>query len=78
MIRIVNKFSDETGMNFSIDKCRRLTIQRGKIIHMENIQLHIGEELKSLELNQQCKYLGKTWPLTKQPNQHSKMNIFID
>ena len=37
MIRIVNKFSDDIGMSFGIDKCIKLTIQRGKIVHMENI-----------------------------------------
>ena len=58
MIRIVNKFNDNIGMSFGVDKCKKLTIQRGKIVHMENIQLDNGEELKSLELNQQYKYLG--------------------
>ena len=45
-------------MSFDMDKCKKLTIQHGKIVHMENIQLDNGEELKSLELNQQYKYLG--------------------
>ena len=58
MIRIVNKLSDDIGMSFGIDKCKKMTIQRGKTVHMENIQLDNGEELKSLELNQQYKYLG--------------------
>ena len=58
MIRIVNKFSDDIAMSFGIDKCKKLTIQRGKIVDMENIQLDDSEELKSLKLNQQYKYLG--------------------
>ena len=58
MIRIVNKFSDDIGMSFGVDKCKKLTIQRGKIVQIENIQLDNHEELKSLELNQQHKYLG--------------------
>ena len=58
IIRIVNKFSDDIGMSFGIDKCKKLNIQRGNIVHMESIQLDNGEELKSLELNQQYKYLG--------------------
>ena len=53
MIRIVNKFSDDIGMSFGIHKCKKLTIQYGKTVHMENIQLDNSEELKSLELNQQ-------------------------
>ena len=51
MIKIVNKFSDDIGMSFGIDKCKKFTIQCGKIVHVENIQLGNGEELKSLELN---------------------------
>ena len=58
MIEIVNRFSDDIGMSFGIDKCKKLAIQRGKIVHMEIIQLDNGEELKSLKLNQQYKYLG--------------------
>ena len=38
MIRIVNKFSDDIGISFGIGRCKKLTIQRGKIVHMENIQ----------------------------------------
>ena len=51
MIRIVNKFSNDIGMSFGIDKYKKLTIQQGKIVDMENIQLDNCEELKSLELN---------------------------
>ena len=54
VMRIVNKFGDNIGMSFGIDKCKKLTIQRGKIVHMENIQID-DEELKLLELNQQYK-----------------------
>ena len=53
MIKNVNKFSDDFGMSFGIDKCKKLTIERWKIVQMEHIQLDNGEELKSLELNQQ-------------------------
>ena len=54
MMKIVNKFGDNIGMSFGIDKCKKLTIQRGKIVHMESIQID-DEELKLLELNQQYK-----------------------
>ena len=53
MIRNISQFSDDVRMGFGIDKCKKLTIQHGKIAQMENIQLNNGEELKSLELNQQ-------------------------
>ena len=58
MIKIVNKFSDNITISFGIDKCKKLTIQRGKIVQMENIYLDNVEEIKSLELKRQYKYLG--------------------
>ena len=64
MIKIINKFSDDIGMSVGIDKCEKLTIQCGKIVQMENIQLDNGEELKSLELNQQYNYFGFEKSLT--------------
>ena len=37
MIKIVNKFSEDIEMSFGVDNCKKLTIQRGKILQMENI-----------------------------------------
>ena len=58
IIKIVNKFSDNIRISFGIEKCKKLTIQRGKTVQMENIYLDNVEEIKSLELNRQHKYLG--------------------
>ena len=56
MIKNISQFSDDIRMGFGIDKGKKPTIQHGKIAQMENIQLNNGEELKSLELNQQYQY----------------------
>ena len=47
MIKIVSKFSDDIGMSFGIDKCKKLIIQPGKIVQLENIYkyLEFGESL---------------------------------
>ena len=58
MINIVKIFSDDIKMKFGIDKCNKLTIVRGKIRPSEDITLNTGEQLKSLEPNQQYRYLG--------------------
>ena len=50
---------------------KNLTIQRGKIVQMENIQLGNGEELKSLKLKQQYKFSGSGESLTTDKNQIS-------
>ena len=61
MIKNISQFSDDIRMGFGIDKCKKPTIQHGKIAQMENIQLNNGEELKSLELNQQYQYKADHW-----------------
>ena len=71
MIKIVNKFSNDIGMSFGIEKYKNLTIQRGQIVQMENIQLGNGEELKSLKLNQKYKFSGSGESLTTDKNQIS-------
>ena len=58
-------------MSFGIEKYKNLTIQRGKIVQMENIQLGNGEELKSLKLNQKYKFPGSGESLTTDKNQIS-------
>jgi len=58
MLNIVKTFSDDIKMTFGFDKCYKLTIIRGKIIGPQNIILNTGEELKSLEHDQQYRYLG--------------------
>ena len=73
MIKIVNKFSDDIRMSLGIDKCKKLPIQHGKIVQMEDIQLDNGEELKSLELNQQHKYLGFGESLTNDKTTKSSL-----
>ena len=58
MIDIVQSFSNDIKMDFGIDKCNKLTIKRGKVVPSENIDLDNGEQLKSLETNQNYRYLG--------------------
>ena len=64
MISIVKTFSDDICMQFGIDKCNKLTVIKGKVKPSEDITLNNGEILKSLESNQQYKYLGFNEKLT--------------
>lgn len=58
MIAIVKTFSDDIRMQFGIDKCNKITIDKGKVIPSENITLNNDEVLRSLEPHQQYRYLG--------------------
>ena len=58
MVNIVKTFSDDIRTKFGIDKCNKLTIVRGKIVPSDDIVLNINEYLKSIEVNQQYRYLG--------------------
>ena len=53
-----------------------LTIQCRKI-QMENIQLDNGDKLKSLELNQQCKYFeeGLIWRRSDHQQKNHQISI---
>ena len=58
IIKIVKSLSDDIKMSFGISKCKKLTIKRGKVVQSQNIQLNNGEEMESLEANQQYRHLG--------------------
>ena len=57
LVNVVKTFSDK--MTFRMSKCNKITIVRGKIALLQNdINLKSGEELKSLDNEQQYRYLG--------------------
>ena len=64
MISIVKTFSEDICMQFGIDKCNKLTVIRGEVKPADDITLSNGEILKSLEPDQQYKYLGFNEKLT--------------
>ena len=58
-LRIIEKFSKNIQMEFEIEKCATVEIRQGK-----NIQLTDSHQIRSLEIDEFCKYLGmeeKKW-----------------
>jgi hypothetical protein len=55
MIKVTHKFSEDIGMKFSLDKCRTLHINRGKITNIDDT-LFPGIEAMTVE--ERYKYLG--------------------
>lgn len=58
LLKIVKTFSDDISMKFGLDKCAKITVEKGEIIKTSNILLDFETEIKTLECNQLYKYLG--------------------
>ena len=51
-------FSENTGMEFSIEKCALLKKEKGKIVKSVGIELPDSKVMKSLQEGESYKYLG--------------------
>ena len=59
LINVTKTFSDDIRMSFCMNKCNKITIVRGKVVHHQtDITLNTGEVLTSLEKEQQYRYLS--------------------
>ena len=58
LVQTVRIFSDEIGMEFGIEKCAMLVMEKGKIVKSVAIELPDGKVIKSLQEGESCKYLG--------------------
>ena len=58
LIQIVCVFSEDIGMEFSIEKCAMLVMEKGKIVKSVGIELPDGKVIKSLQEGESYKYLG--------------------
>ena len=54
----VRIFSDDINMSFGLDKCAKVTINRGKMEIGSGITLPDGNEIKNLDIEDEYKYLG--------------------
>ena len=54
----VRVFSEDIGMEFGIEKCAMLVIEKGKIVKSVGIELPDGKVIKSLQEGESYKYLG--------------------
>ena len=54
----VRVFSQDIGMEFGIEKCAILVMEKGKIVKSVGIELSDGKVIKSLQEGESYKYLG--------------------
>ena len=58
LVQTVRVFSEEIGMEFRMEKCAMLVLEKGQIVKSVGIELPDGKVIKSLQEGKSCKYLG--------------------
>ena len=58
LVQTVRVFSEDIGMEFGIEKCAMLVMEKGKIVKSVGIELPDGKVIKPLQEGQSYKYLG--------------------
>ena len=58
LVQTVRVFSEDIGMEFGIDKCALLVVEKGEIVKSVGIELPDGKVIKSLQEGESYKYLA--------------------
>ena len=58
LVQTIRIFSKDIGMEFGIEKCAMLVIEKGKIVKPVRIEWPDGKVIKSLQESESYKYLG--------------------
>ena len=58
LVQTVPVFSEDIGMEFGIEKCAMLVMEKGKIVKSVGVELPDGKVIKSLQEGESYKYLG--------------------
>ena len=58
LVQTVCVFSEDIGMEFGIEKCAMLVMDKGKIVKSVGVELTHGKVMKSLQEGESYKYLG--------------------
>ena len=58
LVQTVCVFSEDIGMEFGVEKCTMLIMEKGKIVKSVGIELPDGKVIKSLHDGESYKYLG--------------------
>ena len=58
LVQTVRVFSEDIGMEFGIEKCAMLVMEKRKIVKLVGIVLPDGKVVKSLQEGESYKHLG--------------------
>ena len=56
LVQTVRVFSEDVGMEFGIERCAMLVMEKGKIVKSVGIELPNGEVIKTLQESENYKY----------------------
>ena len=74
LVQTVRVFSEDIGIEFGIEKCATLVMEKGKIVKSVGIDLPDGKVIKSLQEGESYKYLGI---LEADKSLEEKMNLNV-
>ena len=75
LVQTVCIFSEDIGMEFGLEKCAMLVMEKGKIDKSVGIELPDGKVIKSLQEGESYKYLG-VWEADKFLEEKMKLNVW--
>ena len=58
LVQTIHVLSEDIGMEYGIEKCAMLVIEKGKIVKSVGIELPDGKVIKSLQVGESFKNLG--------------------
>ena len=58
LVQTARVFSEDIGMDFGIEKCATLLMEKGKIVKSVGIEFPDGRVIKTLQEGESYKYLG--------------------
>ena len=58
LVQTIHVFSEDIGMEFGIEKCAMIVIEKRKIVESVGIELSDGKVIKSLQEGESYKCLG--------------------
>ena len=74
LVETVPVFSEDIGMEVSIEKCAMLVMEKGNIVKSVGIELPNGKVIRSLQEDESYKYLG-IFEADKFLEKKMKMNV---
>jgi hypothetical protein len=57
-MHVTRTFSDDIHMEFGLDKCAKIVLKRGKLVHSHNLMFDLTEKYKSLNRLKHTSTLG--------------------
>ena len=57
-MQVVRSFSDDIHMEFGVQRCAKIVLKRGKLVHSHNLILDFKSDIQEFEQGKTYKYLG--------------------